>query len=67
MSGKAKPDRRPLATVEEVSVYLGVPPATLYAWRHRGIGPRGVRVGRYVRYRWDEVDRWIDGQADGAA
>lgn len=57
--------RRPLASVEEVSAYLGVPVATLYAWRHRGLGPRASKVGRHLRYRWADVERWLDEQAKG--
>lgn len=60
-------DRRPLARVEEVSAYLGVPIATLYQWRHRGVGPRASKVGRHLRYRWADVERYLDDQAQGAA
>lgn len=59
--------RRPLGSVGEVAEYLGVPVDTLYAWRYRGIGPRGSKVGRHVRYRWEDVDRWLDEKAAVAA
>ncbi|MFC4035305.1 helix-turn-helix transcriptional regulator [Streptomyces polygonati] len=55
--------RRALATPVEVSEYLGVPVATLYQWRHRGIGPKVHKLGRHLRYRWAEVEAWVDGQA----
>lgn len=58
---------RPLATAEQVSEYLGVPVATLYQWRHRGIGPRGSKVGRWIRYRWADVEKWLDEQSQAAA
>lgn len=48
-----------LLTVEELADYLGVPVATLYQWRHRGKGPPGFRVGRYIRYRRNDVEQWI--------
>jgi excisionase family DNA binding protein len=48
-----------LLTVEELADYLGVPVATLYQWRHRGEGPPGFRVGRYIRYRRTDVEQWI--------
>ena len=54
--------RERLLTVEELADYLGVPVATLYQWRHRGEGPSGFRVGRYIRYRWVDVEAWIDRQ-----
>jgi excisionase family DNA binding protein len=49
-----------LWTVDDVSEYLGVPVKTLYQWRHRGQGPAGRRVGRYVRYRPADVRAWVD-------
>lgn len=52
-----------LWTVEDVAEYLGVPRNTLYQWRTKGYGPRGVRVGRHVRYRPDDVNAWLDRQA----
>jgi len=53
-----------LLTVTEVSDYLGVPVATLYRWRTHRDGPRGIRVGRYVRYRRTDLDAWLEQQAD---
>lgn len=48
-----------LLTVEELAEYLGVPVATIYAWRHRHEGPPGFRVGKHLRYRSSDVDQWI--------
>lgn len=59
--------KRPLGTPEQVAEYLGVSVDTLYAWRYRGTGPRGSKVGRHVRYRWDDVERWLDEKAAVAA
>jgi len=49
-----------LLTVEELAGYLEVPVATIYAWRHRRQGPPGFRVGKHLRYRWTDVERWIE-------
>ena len=49
-----------LLTVEDLAEYLEVPVATVYAWRHRRQGPPGFRVGRHLRFRWSDVERWID-------
>lgn len=49
-----------LLSVLELADYLGVPVATLYQWRHRREGPPGFRVGRHVRYRWSDVEDWIE-------
>ena len=49
-------------TVDEVARRLSVPKATLYGWRYKGIGPRGHRVGKHLRYRWSDVLAWLDAQ-----
>ncbi len=46
-------------TIDELAGYLKVRPATLYGWRHEGSGPPGVKVGRAVRFRVEDVDAWI--------
>ena len=48
-----------LMTVRELAVYLDVPVATLYAWRHRRQGPPGFKAGRHLRYRLSDVEMWI--------
>lgn len=47
-------------TTEELAAYLKVPVPTVRMWRHNGTGPKGVRLGRHVRYRRTDVDRWIE-------
>ncbi|WP_322620015.1 helix-turn-helix transcriptional regulator [Streptomyces acidicola] len=59
----AAAQRGPLATPAEVAAYLGVPVKTLYQWKYRGIGPNVHKVGRHLRYRWHEVDVWLNAQA----
>lgn len=54
----------PLLTIEDVARMLGVPVPTIYAWRYRGEGPRGYKVGRHVRYRLAAVNEWLERQAD---
>lgn len=56
-------DARPLATRTEVAEHLRVPVATLEQWAHRGSGPRYVRIGRHARYRWPDVEAWVDAQS----
>ena len=51
-----------LLTVQVLAEYLGVPVATIYAWRYRRQGPPGFRVGRHLRFRLDDVEEWIDEQ-----
>jgi predicted DNA-binding transcriptional regulator AlpA len=62
--------RVPLGSTEEVAEYLGdIPVRTLVQWRYKGIGPKYVKVGKYVRYRWSDVEAWLASQerAVGAA
>ncbi|SBT93701.1 Helix-turn-helix domain-containing protein [Streptomyces sp. DI166] len=40
---------------------------TVYQWRRKGIGPRGFRVGRYLRFDPDDVRAWVESQRKGAA
>ena len=51
-----------LLTVEDLADYLDVPAATIYAWRYRRRGPPGFRVGRHLRFRWSDVEHWINNQ-----
>lgn len=56
-----------LWTTEQLAGYLGVPVATVYAWRTRGEGPPAIRVGRYLRFRSEDVAAWLDSQRGSAA
>lgn len=58
--------RQAMGTAEEVAAYLQVPVSDLYQWRHKGTGPRASKVGRYLRYRWADVEKWLDAQAKAA-
>jgi excisionase family DNA binding protein len=56
-------ERDALASPTEVAAHLGVPVKTLYQWKYRGTGPAALKVGRHLRYRWHDVDAWLDQQA----
>jgi excisionase family DNA binding protein len=49
-----------LWTVQDVAEFLGVPVKTLYQWRSQNYGPPSRRVGRYLRYKPDDVEAWFD-------
>jgi predicted DNA-binding transcriptional regulator AlpA len=53
-------DRRPLATKAEVARFLQKPEKTLSQWRYLGIGPKAVKVGTTLRYRWSDVEAWLE-------
>lgn len=61
----AQTTRRALASTADVAEYLGVPKATLDKWAYLGTGPRFSRVGRHRRYRWVDVEKWLDANAQG--
>lgn len=50
-------------TEREVAELLGLSVATLRAWRHRGKGPRFLRLGRSVRYLPSDVDDFVQASA----
>ena len=54
----------PLLTADQVALWLGKPKATLYAWRTRGLGPRGIKVGGDLRYRRSDIEAYIEQNAD---
>jgi hypothetical protein len=60
--------RRPLATVPELATHYGVPEKTIRRWHQTGtcIGPLMFRTGRYLRARWDDIDRYDAAQAEQA-
>lgn len=33
---------------------------SIYQLRHRGVGPKGYRVGRRLLFREEDVHEWID-------
>jgi len=46
-------------TTKELAGLVRRSPATVRAWRHRGQGPRGTRVGRGVLYPREVVEAWL--------
>jgi len=51
---------RPLATTAEVAAFLATTPRALSKRRREGRGPRYVRDGRRVLYRWADVETYIN-------
>jgi excisionase family DNA binding protein len=64
----AENDERPIDKLllrpDEVARLLDVPLRTIYRWRSQHNGPRGYRVGRHVRYRVDDIERWLEDHRD---
>jgi hypothetical protein len=45
-------------TVSDLAEREGVPVATVRAWNYKGVGPRFMRIGKYVRYKLSDVEKW---------
>ena len=56
-----------LLTAQEVAERLALPEGTLYAWRYRRTGPPAIKVGKYLRYDPDALDRWLRSQTSVGA
>jgi len=50
-------------TQEEAAAMIGVKPTTLATWRHKGRGPRYLKVGRSCFYLPSDIETWLDAQA----
>jgi len=46
---------------KEISEYLGIKENTVYAWVHKRQIPF-YKVGRLVKFKQDQIDRWIEGK-----
>jgi excisionase family DNA binding protein len=53
-----------MLTTEEVAGLLRMSREAVWAMRHRGTGPRGVRVGKRVLYPESEVVAWLQALHD---
>ncbi len=57
------PSREPLASPADVARDYGVPETTQAVWRcvdRYGFRSLVIKVGRSVRYRRDELERWLE-------
>jgi excisionase family DNA binding protein len=53
-----------LLTVQELADLLQIPAKTIYTWRYKRIGPPAVPMGKYLRFRVEDVAAWLDEHAD---
>jgi excisionase family DNA binding protein len=49
-----------LLSIHELSELLRIPVPTIYRWRSTGDGPKGIRVGRHIRYAVSDVLEWLE-------
>jgi excisionase family DNA binding protein len=62
-----EPSAVKVMTLPQAAEYLQLPKKTLYDWRLRKIGPVSIKIGRHVRYRLVDIDRWLDEKAKAAS
>lgn len=54
-----------LATAKEVAEFLRTTETQLSRLRYEGHGPQFIKLGRSVRYRWEDVQAWIAASVQG--
>jgi len=62
----AEPASERLLTPEDVSHLLGIPVKTLANWRSERTGPLPLRIGCHVRYRYSDVQLWLEERVSAA-
>ena len=50
---------RKLIKIEDLSLYLDTPVATIYTWTHQKKIPH-VKIGRSLRFDLAEIDLWVN-------
>ena len=50
---------------KKAAEFLGLAPETLIRWRWANQGPRYLKIGKNVRYRFDDLQAWLDGRVVG--
>ena len=55
-----------LLTPEQVAELLHVEASLLRRWRYERRGPMSFKIGKYVRYRLEDVLAWLDDQRDAS-
>lgn len=49
-----------LMSPQELAELLGLPISTVYGMNCEGSGPRRIRIGKHIRYRRADVNKWLD-------
>ncbi len=53
-------------TEPDTAAMLGIGASTLQQLRFRGEGPPYLKIGRAIRYRRSDVERWLEAHTVGA-
>lgn len=54
--------------IEDAAPHIGVTLSTLRKWRllNKGPGSKGFPIGRYIAFKIDDLDAYLEGQYQGA-
>lgn len=52
-----------IMNVQQAAVYLGLAVSTLNKWRCHGGGPVFIKMGRAVRYRVEDLEKFLNTSA----
>ena len=52
-----------MLTPKELAKYLGIATHTLSTYRMCGTGPKYIKLGRVIRYKFVDVLDWIDAKS----
>ena len=55
-----KLETKMVMTVAEAAEYLGLAQSTLNKWRCVGGGPKYLKMGKAVRYRMIDIQKWLE-------
>jgi excisionase family DNA binding protein len=53
-------------SIPDLATYLGISEKSIRMWRSRGLGPTAVKIGRHVRFRPADVEKWVLSEARNA-
>ncbi|MBT1002633.1 helix-turn-helix domain-containing protein [Paenarthrobacter sp. DKR-5] len=65
MSAIDTPERH--LTPQDLADRLGVPLQTVRLWRHKGVDPQAMKLGRHVRYRLSDVLAWEQAKVEAGS
>lgn len=57
-------DTEAFLSVENLASRYQVSEATVHQWLYKGTAPRSLKIGRYRRFRMEDVLAWEEAQAD---
>jgi excisionase family DNA binding protein len=57
---QAMPGPDDLLTTAELAAALKVNERTVRRWRNEGVGPPVLWAGGHARYRWGDVQEWLE-------